>query len=141
MAKRKITAPKGSTPTGPGEYREDNVAAVRPKEASTLIVVRQSDKEPKILMGKRAASHKFMPNKFVFPGGRLDYVDQRLVVNKKLGASVMKRLRKETAKTVSDNKLRGHALAAIGETNEETGLIIGRKTKKQLHSGNAVWQA
>jgi 8-oxo-dGTP pyrophosphatase MutT (NUDIX family) len=141
MAKRKITAPKGSTPTGPGEYREDNVAAVRPKEASTLIVVRQSDKEPKILMGKRAASHKFMPNKFVFPGGRLDYVDQRLVVNKKLSASVMKRLGKETAKTVSDNKLRGLALAAIRETYEETGLIIGRKTKKQLHSGNAVWQA
>ena len=141
MAKGKITAPKVSTPTAAGEEREDNVAAVRPRGAWTLIVVRKEGAKPKILRGKRAASHKFMPNKFVFPGGRLDYVDQRSVVNKKLSAPVMKRLRKETAKTVSDNKLRGLALAAIRETYEETGLIIGRETKAQLRSGNAVWQS
>ena len=56
----------GNTPVGPGEYREESAKAVRPREAATLIVVRQA-KQPKILMGKRAATHKFMPNKFVFP--------------------------------------------------------------------------
>lgn len=130
----------GTTPTSPGEYRENNAKAVRPKEAATLIVVRQA-KQPKVLMGKRAATHKFMPNKFVFPGGRLDAIDQRLQVPKNLNAPVMKRLRKETRKSVSDNKLRGLALAAIRETYEETGLIIGRPTKKKLSTGDKVWQS
>ncbi|MDB2381545.1 NUDIX hydrolase, partial [Alphaproteobacteria bacterium] len=62
----KQETPRYGTPAStPGEYRDDSAKAVRPKEASTLIVVRQA-KQPKILMGKRAASHKFMPNKFVF---------------------------------------------------------------------------
>ncbi len=131
---------QGGTPGGPGEYRDDNAKAVRPKEAATLIVVRQA-KQPKILMGKRAASHKFMPNKFVFPGGRLDLIDQRLQVPKDLSAPVMQRLRRETRKDVSDNKLRGLALAAIRETYEETGLIIGRRTKKRLKTADKVWQS
>ncbi len=130
----------GTTPTSPGEYREENAKAVRPKEAATLIVVRQA-KQPKILMGKRAATHKFMPNKFVFPGGRLDLIDQRLSVPKNLSAPVMKRLRKDIRKDVSDNKLRGLALAAIRETYEETGLIIGRQSNKQLKTSDKVWQS
>ena len=130
----------GHTPASPGEYREETAKAVRPREAATLIVVRQA-RQPKILMGKRAATHKFMPGKFVFPGGRLDLIDQRLQVPKNLSAPVMQRLRKETRKTVSDNKLRGLALAAIRETFEETGLIIGRPTKKNLSTGDKVWQS
>lgn len=137
-----MSRPKyGITPAGPGEYREDNARAVRPRDAATLIIVRQESKQPKILMGKRAAGHKFMPNKFVFPGGRLDVVDQRVNVPHDLAAPVMTRLRKETQKRVSDNKLRGLALAAIRETFEETGLIIGRETTKRLTSSNDVWQS
>ena len=131
----------GNTPAAPGEFREDNAKAVRPRHASTLIVVRQEADAPKILMGKRAASHKFMPNKFVFPGGRLDVVDQRLAVPQQLDQAVMQRLRKHTQKRVSDNTLRGLALAAIRETYEETGLIIGRRTDTPLRSSNEVWQS
>ena len=95
----------GRTPTGPGEYREGGAKLARPKEAATLIVVRAGPK-PTLLMGKRAASHRFMPNKFVFPGGRLDLIDQRLQVPGDLSRPVMERLRKATRKTVSDRKLR-----------------------------------
>lgn len=132
---------KTKSPPVAGEYREANAKSVRPRDASTLIIVRHEKGKPKILMGKRAAGHKFMPNKFVFPGGRLDLIDQRLQVPKGLSAPVMKRLRKETRKNVSDNKLRGLALAAIRETYEETGLIIGRQTKKNLRTSNSVWQS
>ena len=118
----------GNTPVGPGEYREESTKAVRPREAATLIVVRQA-KQPKILMGKRAA-HQFA-RKFVFAGGRLDLIDQRLQVPKNLSAG--DEAAKKTRKTVSDNKLRGLALAAIRETYEETGLIIGRPTKELEH--------
>lgn len=137
MSERKY----GTTPPAPGEFREDNAPAVRPRDAATLIVVRQEAKQPKILMGKRAASHKFMPNKFVFPGGRLDIVDQRVNVPHDLAPPVLKRLRKQTQARVTDNKLRGLALAAIRETYEETGLIIGRQTDNRLRSSHDVWQS
>ena len=63
---RKQVKPKPHTPGQPGEYAEPGAQAVRPRDAATLIIVRQL-KTPKILLGKRAASHKFMPNKFVSP--------------------------------------------------------------------------
>ena len=122
-----------------GEYREGQAKAVRPREAATLILVR-GGANPRILMGKRAATHKFMPNKFVFPGGRLDQVDQRLSVPSELNQAVLARLRSATRKDVTDNKLRGLALAAVRETVEETGLVIGHKTSSRLRSKNPIWQ-
>jgi 8-oxo-dGTP pyrophosphatase MutT (NUDIX family) len=67
----------GTTPGRPEEYRNSGEPAVKPKDAATLIIVKR-DLEPKILLGKRSLKHKFMPGKFVFPGGKLDYIDQRL---------------------------------------------------------------
>ena len=129
----------GRTPTSPGEYRESSTELTRPKEAATLIVVRAGP-EPTLLMGKRAATHRFMPNKFVFPGGRLDLIDQRLQVPGELSQPVMERLRKATRKTVNDRKLRGLALAAIRETFEETGLIVGRPASRPVITTHPVWR-
>ena len=126
------SAPKGGA-------RHDAVSKVRPKDAATLVVVRGGS-EPRILMGKRASTHRFMPNKFVFPGGKLDRVDQQLKVPGELSDPVMARLRKSTRAAVSDRKLRGLALAAIRETYEETGLVIGRKSASALRSRNTIWQ-
>ena len=39
------------------------------RDAATVIVLRDTDTTPRILMGQRGASAAFMPNKFVFPGG------------------------------------------------------------------------
>lgn len=122
-----------------GARRHQAVARVRPKDAATLIVVRGGP-EPTILMGKRASTHRFMPNKFVFPGGKLDRGDQQLKVPGDLSDPVMARLRKSTRKDVGDRKLRGLALAAIRETYEETGLVIGRKAVTPLNSRNTIWQ-
>ena len=80
-----------------------------------------------------------MPNKFVFPGGRLDLVDQRLQVRGELHSAVLTRLRKATRKEVTDRKLRGLALAAIRETFEETGLIIGRQTLARCRTRHPIW--
>ena len=51
---------------------------VRPKDAATLILVDRDDRVPKVLLGKRHHGHKFMPGKFVFPGGRVDPADRRM---------------------------------------------------------------
>lgn len=68
--------------------------AVRPRDAATLIIVRTGAGEPRVLMGQRSANHKFMPNKFVFPGGKVDCADNRIVPPLDLHPHVMDRLRK-----------------------------------------------
>ena len=128
----------GTTPGRPEEYRQQGDKAVRPRDAATLIIVQQA-KEPRILLGKRSMKHKFMPGKFVFPGGRLDYIDQRIRVPTKLTDTVLSRLRRETRSNVSDAKLRGLALAAIRETFEETGLVVGRPTTDVVRTKHGSW--
>ncbi|MCE8000301.1 MAG: NUDIX domain-containing protein [Rhodobiaceae bacterium] len=123
------------------EYRQDKTPAVRPKEAATLIIVRRDAAKPRILMGKRAAGHKFMPNKFVFPGGRMDAADSRVKAHKGLRAPVERRLLDRMRGTPSPNKARGLAMAAIRETFEETGLVIGKKVSEPLQTRNPEWQA
>src|SRR6187431_616429 len=85
--------------------------AVRPRDAATLLIVRRDGSVPRVLMGKRAASHKFMPNKFVFPGGRVDAGDSRIVPPHDLHPEVMKRLLRGCSAT----RARALALAAIRE--------------------------
>ena len=109
--------------------------AVRPKDAATLIIVRGGGKEPRVLMGKRAASHKFMPNKFVFPGGKVDPGDSRILPPLDLHPQVMKRL----CRGCSPTRARALALAAIRETYEETGLIIGEPHTPTLKSRSPHW--
>lgn len=116
------------------EYR-DGGRAVRPKDAATLIIVRKEAKEPSVLLGKRAASHKFMPNKFVFPGGKVDPGDSRIRPPFDLHPQVMKRLQKGCSET----RARALALAAIRETYEETGLILGEPDTTTLKTRSRHW--
>jgi 8-oxo-dGTP pyrophosphatase MutT (NUDIX family) len=118
----------------PDELRSAS-RAVRPKDAATLIIVRGGGKEPRVLMGKRAASHKFMPNKFVFPGGKVDPADSRIVPPYDLHPQVMRRLRRGCTEARS----RALALAAIRETFEETGLIVGEPDTPTLRTRSRDW--
>lgn len=111
--------------------------AVKPKDAATLIIVRRDSEQPKILMGKRAAGHKFMPNKYVFPGGKVDAGDSRIRPPNDLHPSVLKRL----MKGCSESRARSLALAAIRETFEETGLILGEADSVTITSRSAQWKA
>lgn len=83
-------------------------------------------KIPKILMGRRHSAHSFMPNKFVFPGGRVDPSDRRMNVASPLDQLVEERLLTNVARP-SSLKARSIALAAIRETYEETGLMLGER--------------
>ncbi|NCG07496.1 MAG: NUDIX domain-containing protein, partial [Gammaproteobacteria bacterium] len=53
--------------------------------------------------------------------------------------TVLTRLRRETRSNVSDAKLRGLALAAIRETFEETGLVVGRSSTNMVQTTNNSW--
>ena len=96
---------------------------VRAIPAATLILIDRTGAKPKVLMGRRSPSDRFMPNKFVFPGGRVDPADSLMNVAGALSAQAERRLL-----TVGSRALaRALPLAALRETFEETGLVIGTK--------------
>jgi 8-oxo-dGTP pyrophosphatase MutT (NUDIX family) len=113
---------------------------VRPKDAATLILVDRSGSLPKVLLGKRHHGHKFMPGKFVFPGGRVDPADQRMPVARTLHphteAHLIKRLQRPSVA-----KARAFALAAIRETFEETGLLLGVPGRATTNVPHGPWTA
>lgn len=87
------------------------------RDAATIIVLRDGDTRPAILMGQRGASAAFMPNKYVFPGGAVDASDGDIALDvPDLGLS-------------ADSALPPNALAAaaIRELWEETGQVLGRR--------------
>ena len=124
------------TPAGAGEYREGGGRAVRPRDAATLIVVRRDGRLPRVLVGQRAAGHKFMPNKFVFPGGRVDPCDGRLRPPHDLHPAVLARL----LQGCSETRARALAMAAIRETYEETGLVLGEPHSPTLKTRSPQWR-
>src|ERR1700732_5581736 len=97
---------------------------LRPKDAATLVLIDHSGPISKVLLGKRHHGHKFMPGKFVFPGGRVEPADKRMPTARPLDRHAEQRLMR-AVKRPSPVKARALALAAIRETYEETGLLLG----------------
>ncbi len=111
-----------------------------PKDASTLILLDRSGPSPKVLMGKRHQRHTFLPGAFVFPGGSADPDDRRMPVAAPLDPRAEKKLMAHTRRPSAD-KARGLAVAAIRETFEETGLILGAKRGSAETTPKGPWQA
>ncbi|MFO1121042.1 MAG: NUDIX domain-containing protein [Hyphomicrobiales bacterium] len=99
---------------------------LRPRDSATLILVRRDGAKPRILMGQRSGGHAFMPNKYVFPGGRLDPADCRVKPIRDLAPETMAKLLARMRGRATPSRARGLAHAAIRETWEEAGLIVGR---------------
>lgn len=104
-----------------GDVLLKNKPTPRPRDAATLILVRRDQTQPRLLMGKRSGRHDFMPDKYVFPGGRVDAADGRVPSLTELRPHVETKLAHKTRR-----KPRAFGLTAIRETFEETGLIVGR---------------
>jgi 8-oxo-dGTP pyrophosphatase MutT (NUDIX family) len=82
-----------------------------------------------VLMGRRAARHRFVPHHYVFPGGRLDRSDLASTVKTKLRTEV------QSALCLHCTPVMAQALAvtAVRETFEETGLALGDGQSYELH--------
>ena len=107
-------------------YEGKKFPFMRPRDAATLILVRSPRQGmAEVLLGCRDAGHAFMPNRYVFPGGRADRGDAFVAPATDLRPDVAARLRK----AASETRARALAVAAIRETFEETGLIIGKQAK------------
>lgn len=122
---------------------ERNVSgpAVRPRDAATLILVDRAASPVKVLLGKRHHGHKFMPGKYVFPGGRVEALDRRIAAKALLDTKLETRLKRKTRKP-SGILSRALVVAAIRETFEETGLLLGIDTAQAPSSTSAEgWAA
>lgn len=118
----------------PEELRSSG-SAVKPRDSATLVLIRRDQSSPQILMGKRSPRHKFMPNKFVFPGGLVDPADARIKPNYDLHPAVRKRLMQSS----TEARARALALAAVRETYEETGLVVGEQVSPLIKSRSRSW--
>lgn len=93
------------------------------RDASTLIIIRDRDTVPAVLMGMRGKTAVFMPNKFVFPGGAVDAADENVPLADPLNDTCYARLQSQTHGPTPNTLV----AAAIRELWEETGLILGAK--------------
>jgi 8-oxo-dGTP pyrophosphatase MutT (NUDIX family) len=109
-----------------GDTRQ-NLPNVKIRDAATMLVIDRTGRIPSVLLGRRHDGHKFMPGKYVFPGGRVERADRHMSAATALDKRVEARLMKEV-RYPSAEKSRGFPLAAIREVFEETGLILGTKT-------------
>jgi 8-oxo-dGTP pyrophosphatase MutT (NUDIX family) len=104
---------------------------VRPRDAATLIIIRRDRNEPEVMMGRRHGGHSFMPDKWVFPGGRIDRSDFTAPHGTDLRPEVAARLEK----TAPPARARALAMAAIRETFEEVGLLLATPDPPRVAAG------
>lgn len=99
-----------------------------PQDAACLIIADRRGPQPKLLMGRRRPDQVFLPDVWVFPGGRVepgDLIDagrvrQQLSFLPLLGAG----LRGSPAAESAQRLALALALAAVRETFEETGYLL-----------------
>lgn len=108
----------------------------KPALAASLILTRQrANGTTEILFGRRSGEHVFMPRKYVFPGGRVDRTDGYAP----LASEPAERVREILTRSLTERRARAAAAAAIRETAEETGLLIGERAA--IARPRAPWQS
>lgn len=109
------------------------------RDAATLIIVDDSGTVPRVLMGRRRADQVFLPNVFVFPGGRCDTQDEAAPSADELAPAEAELLRLQLdGSRLPASHGRALALAAVRETFEETGYVAGTARQGALKPASEV---
>src|SRR6266436_5461440 len=87
---------------------------VRPRDAASLILLRGAGRDLELLAGRRPGHVRFMPGVYVFPGGAIDPEDR-------------KKWHVEAGGEHLPPRLVRCARAALRETWEEVGVLVGRR--------------
>ena len=96
------------------------------KDAATVLLLRHKEGATEVLMGQRGAKAVFMPDKFVFPGGRVDESDRNVPGTVPVGETERALLDTFVEQPCADSI----ANAAIRELWEETGLTLGKPSQE-----------
>jgi 8-oxo-dGTP pyrophosphatase MutT (NUDIX family) len=124
-ARPAVESPAADNPGGADAegLRSPRARPVRPRNAATLILWRATSKGPEVLMGRRHARLRFMPNLMVFPGGRVDLADHRAPAISELRPQTRRMLELRAGPSLA----RALGVAAVRELFEETGLALGER--------------
>jgi 8-oxo-dGTP pyrophosphatase MutT (NUDIX family) len=120
--------------------RDQTFPNLKPRDSATLILIDRAHPVPKVLLGRRHLRHRFMPGKFVFPGGRIEPTDRQMPSFAPLQAQYVTRLMRRVRRP-SAVKAAGYALAAVRETYEETGLMLGVRSDRVIETPPGEWEA
>jgi len=115
----------------PVEAETEKAPYLRPRDAASLILVDRSNSSARVLVGKRSSGHVFMPDVYVFPGGRRDPRDHALPFAADLHPLVIEKLRRTASRSMTIAGARALALAAVRELQEETGLCFRTERSQQ----------
>ena len=119
---------------------ETTPARVRPRDAASIVLLRGSSDNPEVLMGRRRKRASFLPNIYVFPGGRVDRHDRVVPQGLALPQDLQQKLTRRTTQAHATSI----AIAALRETHEETGyLLLNKATRDVLDNApqSAYWHA
>jgi 8-oxo-dGTP pyrophosphatase MutT (NUDIX family) len=118
--------------------RDQSFPDSEPRDAATLMLIDRSSATPKVLLGRRHASHKFMPGKFVFPGGRIETLDRLMPAASEPHPLMQQKLLVRVDEP-SAELARAFPLAAVREMAEETGLLLGVKRAAAPQVPGKIW--
>jgi 8-oxo-dGTP pyrophosphatase MutT (NUDIX family) len=94
--------------------------AVRPRDAASLILLRLEGGAHQVLVGRRPPKARFLPGRYVFPGGAVEPGDSRARPASDLSTETVGLM----AVAGRETRARSLAMAAVRETFEETGLLL-----------------
>jgi 8-oxo-dGTP pyrophosphatase MutT (NUDIX family) len=118
--------------------RDQSSPDSEPRDAATIMLIDRAGPKPKVLLGRRHHSHKFMPGKFVFPGGRIEPQDRIMFAATELHPDAQQKL-SERVGSPSAEYARSFPLAAVRELAEETGLLLGVKRDAAPAVPGDIW--
>lgn len=98
--------------------------------------MRQGRREREVLLGRRRRTARFLPGIWVFPGGRLETTDA-------LPSGFEERFAALPGGLDAATRGKAQALlrAAVRETFEETGILLGRPGRRAEERHDPIWQA
>jgi 8-oxo-dGTP pyrophosphatase MutT (NUDIX family) len=97
----------------------------QPRDAATVVVLRAAPRGIEVYLVKRSRAVDFMAGAHVFPGGRLDKGDSSASACALLSAGTAS-LQDRLGEPIPAMHAAGLFVAAIRETFEEAGLLLGR---------------
>lgn len=85
------------------------------RQAATVVLARDGDNGIEVLLLKRSSRSSFMANVIVYPGGAVDAADHGYAQSTRVNAS---------RGLWADDWTRAHAIAALREAFEESGMLV-----------------
>lgn len=96
----------------------------RPKDAASILLIDRTSPIPRVLVGKRSTRHVFMPDTYVFPGGRRDRQDNTARFASDFHPETRRQLTIHLGVN-APSRIRGLGICALRELFEETGICAG----------------